>query len=103
MVNYLKSLKLVKGSAAAEGDYINRLGHLDRKTVFIKRVFICVVVLVLAGIELIFFTVAAVFGIQYENNIDNALKFLVVAKKSRTFFSFSCSANDQVYKSWEGA
>jgi len=29
--------------------------------------------------------------------------FLVVAKKSRTFSSFPCSANEQVYKSWEGA
>jgi len=31
------------------------------------------------------------------------LMFSVVAKKSRTFFSFSYSANEQVYKSWEGA
>jgi len=29
--------------------------------------------------------------------------FLVVAKKSRMFFGFLCSANEQVYKSWEGA
>jgi len=28
------------------------------------------------------------------------LKFLVVAKKSRTFFSFSYSANEQVCGSW---
>jgi len=29
--------------------------------------------------------------------------FSVVAKKSRTFFSFSCSADEQVRRSWEGA
>jgi len=29
--------------------------------------------------------------------------FLAVAKKSRTFFSFSCSAKEQVCRSWEGA
>jgi len=29
------------------------------------------------------------------------LMFLVVAKKSRTFFSFPYSANKEVYKSWE--
>jgi len=31
------------------------------------------------------------------------LMFSVVAKKSRTFSSIPCSANQQVYKSWEGA
>jgi len=60
-------------------------------------------VLVLAGIGLIFFPVAAAFWIQYEKNVDNTMMFLVVAKKSRTFFSFLCLANEQVYKSWEGA
>ena len=29
--------------------------------------------------------------------------FLVVAKKSWSFFSFSCSGNKQVCRSWEGA
>ena len=29
--------------------------------------------------------------------------FLAVAKKSRTFSSFPCMANEQVYKNWEGA
>jgi len=28
---------------------------------------------------------------------------VVVAKKSRTFSDFSCSTNEQVYKSWEGS
>jgi len=28
---------------------------------------------------------------------------LAVAKKSRTFSSLSCSANEQVCRSWEGA
>jgi len=55
----------------------------------------------LAGIELIFFPVAAAFWIYYENNVDNTLMFLAVAKKSRTFFSFPCSANEQIYKRWE--
>jgi len=32
-------------------------------------------VLVSAGIELIFFPVAAVFWIQYEKNVDNTLMF----------------------------
>jgi len=31
------------------------------------------------------------------------LMFLVVAMKSKTFFSFLCSANEQVCRSWEGA
>jgi len=31
------------------------------------------------------------------------LMFLVVAKKSRTFFGFPYSANEQVCRSWEGA
>ena len=31
------------------------------------------------------------------------LMFSCVAKKSRTFFSFSCSANEQLCRSWEGA
>jgi len=31
------------------------------------------------------------------------LMFLVVAMKSRTFFCFPHLANEQVYKSWEGA
>jgi len=31
------------------------------------------------------------------------LTFLVVAMKSRTFSSFSYSADDQVCRSWEGA
>jgi len=60
------------------------------------------IVLVSAGIELIFLPAAAVFLIRYEKNVDNTLMVLVVAKKSRTFFSFPCSANEQVYTSWEG-
>jgi len=31
------------------------------------------------------------------------LMFLVVAKKSRTFFGFPCSAHEQVCRSWAGA
>jgi len=31
------------------------------------------------------------------------LMFSVVAKKSRTFSSFACSANEHVCRSWEGA
>ena len=31
------------------------------------------------------------------------LMFLVVAMESRTFSSFSCSADEQVCRSWEGA
>jgi len=45
-------------------------------------------VLVLGETELIFFPVSALFWIYDENDIDNILMFLVVVKKSRTFFSF---------------
>ena len=31
------------------------------------------------------------------------LMFSTVTRKSKTFFSFSCSANEQVCRSWEGA
>ena len=31
------------------------------------------------------------------------LMFLVIAMQSRTFFSFPCSADEQVCRSWEGA
>jgi len=34
---------------------------------------------------------------------DNTLKFLVVAKKPRTFSSLPHSGNEQVFRSWEGA
>ena len=46
-------------------------------------------VLVLAGIKIIFLSVAAV---------DNILMDLVVAKESRTFFSFPYSADEQVWR-----
>jgi len=36
-------------------------------------------------------------------NVDNTLMFSVVAVKSRAFFSFPCSADEQVCRSWEGA
>jgi len=42
-------------------------------------------VLVLSGIELIFFPGASMFLIYYEKNVDNTLMFLIVVKKSRTF------------------
>jgi len=51
-------------------------------------------VLVLAGIELIFLSVAAVLI---------ALMFSVVAMKSRTFSSLPYLANEQACRSWEGA
>ena len=38
-----------------------------------------------------------------QKNVDNTLMFSVVAVKSRAFFSFSCSADEQVGRSWEGA
>jgi len=43
------------------------------------------IVLILAGIEIVFFPVAAVFWIYYEKNVDNILMIFVVPKKSRTF------------------
>jgi len=55
------------------------------------------------GIELIFLSVAAVVWIYHEKDVDNTLIFSVVAKKSKTFFSFPCLANEQVCRSWEGA
>jgi len=55
-------------------------------------------VLLLAGIELIFLSVAAVFLIYYEKNVDNTDVFSC-CYKSRTFFSFSYSANEQVCRS----
>jgi len=48
-------------------------------------------------------TIDAVFWIWYKKNVDNILMILVVAKKSRTFSSFSDSANEQVCRTWEGA
>jgi len=56
-----------------------------------------------ARIELVLFPVAAECWLQCEKSIDNTFILLVVDKKSRTFFNFPCSANDRVYKSWEGA
>ena len=44
---------------------------------------LCHTVLVLAETELIFFSssgYSAVFWIEYENNVDNTLMFLVVAR-----------------------
>jgi len=60
-------------------------------------------VLVSARIELIFLPGAALFWMSYENNVDNTLMFLVVAKKSRTLSSFPYSANEQACRRWEGA
>jgi len=60
-------------------------------------------VLVSAGTELIFFSVAAVFWFWRDTNTDNTPRALVFAKKSRTFSNFSCLADEQVYKCWDGA
>jgi len=55
--------------------------------------------LVLAGTELIFLSAATGFS---KRSVLITLLFLVVTKKSRTSFSFLCSANEQMYRSWEG-
>jgi len=73
---------------------------LDCKVLVLASLSLLLSVLVLAGVELIFFSVAAVFWIYCEKNVDNTMMFLVVVpKKSRTFFSFPCSAYEQEYKS----
>jgi len=59
-------------------------------------------VLVLAGIELLFIPVVAVFGFSIKRMLIT-LMFSVVAMKSRTFSSLPCSANEQMCRSWEGA
>jgi len=50
-------------------------------------------------VGLIFLPVAAVFWILCERNVDNTLTVLVVAKKSRTFFNFPYSADEQLCRS----
>jgi len=59
-------------------------------------------VLVSAGIELIFLSVAAVFWIYYKRNVDSTDVFSCWYE-SRTFSSLSYSANEQVCRSWERA
>jgi len=56
-------------------------------------------VLVSAGMELIFFSVAAVFGFSTRRMLI-MLMYSIVAKKSRTSSSFSYSANEPVCRSW---
>jgi len=58
------------------------------------------VVLVSAGIELIFLPIAVVFSMR---RMLITLMFLVVAKKSRTLSSLPCSANEQGCRSCQGA
>jgi len=45
---------------------------------------------------------SAMFGTQYENNFDNILMFLVVARQSRTFQLLTLAWAARCTGSWEG-